>query len=206
VEAVGGCVHADMDCRTAATGCLYSVSTRLTANTHDPQSRPALVAWHTCARLRAPEATASVTERSLTTAHWQMITRLSSLGVRWWPSRRSPRLGSADAACCADRVRSLDRLRHLSSTHRSHWGAGCSSFVPVRRLLVTASTKTRCGWASALGCAGPPRVDVTDQAIVVRKGGCIGSASRRPFGGSRRPRPAARAVGLVAGDQQDPAQ
>jgi hypothetical protein len=55
-----------------------SVITRLTLKTHAPQSRPASVIRQTCASVRAPELTASVTNRSLTRAQWQMITALSS--------------------------------------------------------------------------------------------------------------------------------
>ncbi len=53
----------------SATRRRCSVMTRLTAKTHEPQSRPAFVAWHTVARVRAPEAKASDTDRSDTTAH-----------------------------------------------------------------------------------------------------------------------------------------
>ena len=53
---------------------------RLSVKTHEPQSLPAPVAWHTCDTVRAPASTARVTAWSLTTLQWQMITGFLQTG------------------------------------------------------------------------------------------------------------------------------
>jgi len=49
---------------------------RFNEKTQPPQFRPAPVAPHTCATVRAPSAMLSRTSRSLTTSQWQTITEV----------------------------------------------------------------------------------------------------------------------------------
>ena len=84
------------------------LSSRLTVNTHDPQTRPAPVAAHTCATVPAPLSTARPTARSFTTTQWHRITDPSNTvppcGPRNQPTdrARSQRAGAAISVFTSD--------------------------------------------------------------------------------------------------------
>ena len=92
--------HALQTYETSPVGLqLCSVITRRTLKTQAPQSRPARVTRHTWASVCAPDATASLTFRSLTAAQWQMI--IDAL-LRWaFGPLNSPERAGAGAGVVA---------------------------------------------------------------------------------------------------------